>query len=170
MQNRKGWVFMRVSLLAVKMAIVLTAGSFSLGAAAQDVQFTQQQRSSVMSEIPRLVNEQFFTDDETLSGCWEAAKKGDDTSLFAVYVAAKAYPIMVKYREGMGQAATMSGSNDDRFQALKNAFDAIDYQEANAFLSRFPGAIMHCIEVSGGVNLDRERNYLSREIRKELNL
>lgn len=144
--------------------------SFSSSLFAQDeVSYTPAERIAVMNKLPDLVNAEFFKTDSIVSSCWEAAKRGDDTSLYAVYVLAESYPLMVKYQDGMSKAVKYGKSDSQKYDMIKETVMNLNPQRAIYFLNKMPGAVLHCASVSG-YDLEDEKAYLSEKIRKELDL
>lgn len=155
-------------ILTFGASLAFTA-SFSAGVASQ-TRMEPEHRQALLYGVTQNVTEEYLFNDPTTSGCWQAAKNGDDVSLFAIYIIAKSTPIMVKYRDAMNKAVKSKGDVRSRYQIMEDAYYAINPKEAGWYLQRVPAAVIHCLEVSGGIDLDSEKKALADGVRKRLNL
>lgn len=151
------------------MGLVASCSLSSVAMAQGEVEYTHAERMVLMNRLPDLVQPEFFSKDKVMADCWEAAKRGDDTSLYAVYVMAESYPIMIKYQEGMNEVLSAGKSDTQKYETLKSNVLDLDPQRALYYLNKVPGAMMHCAEISG-FDMSDEKAYLGQKIRKELDL
>lgn len=131
---------------------------------------SEDHRRALLYGVTQNVTEEYLMNDPTTSGCWAAAKNGDDVSLFAIYIIAKSTPIMVKYRDAMNKAVKHTGGAMSRYKIMEEAYYAINPEEAGWYLQRVPAAVIHCLEVSGDIDLSEEKKALAEGVKERLNL
>lgn len=163
-----GDILMIFSIKKYALAFSIMACFSSLSFANSEIKMNPEHRKALLYGVTQNVTREWLENDPVGAGCWDAAKSGDDVSLFAVYIIAKSTPIIIGYREAMANAAKSEGDNYDRYEMLKNAYNKIKVKEAGWYLQRTPAAVMHCMEISGGLDLSEEKEILSNEVRKRL--
>lgn len=137
---------------------------------ASEVKMKHEHREALIYGVTQNVSNEFISSDPMLDGCWRSAIKGNDVSLLSMYVIARSTPIIVKYRDAMDKAVKSGGSNQDKYNYLFEAYSSFDPDKASWYLQRTPAAVLHCMEVSSGVDLSVEKKYLSDSIRERLDL
>lgn len=156
--------------LSIKKLTLCTSLAFSLAfssaVGASEIKMKPEHRRALLSGVTKNVTDEYLRNDPTTSGCWQAAKNGDDVSLLAIYIIAKSTPIMVKYRDAMNRTVKSSGTVSERYQIMREAYDSLNVEEAGWYLQRVPAAVIHCLEVSGGIDLSAEKEALAEGIRE----
>lgn len=149
---------------AMILGLILSSSAVS------EVRMSPDHREALIYGVTQNVSNEFLMADPMTRGCWQSAINGNDVSLFAMYIIARSTPILVKYRDAMNKAVKSEEGLDARYNHLYEAYSSFDPNKASWYLQRTPAAVLHCLEVSSGVDLSSEKKYLSESIKKRLDL
>lgn len=149
---------------------ILIAGLTLSFSAFSEVRMNSDHRKALIYGVKQNVSDEFLMADPMTRGCWRSALEGNDVSLFAMYIIARSTPILVKYRDAMNKAVKSDGDLDTRYNYLFEAYSSFDPSKASWYLQRTPAAVLHCLEVSSGVDLSAEKKYLSDSVKERLKL
>lgn len=153
----------RLNKLFFSLLFIISTSSY----ADVDVRYTDQERKIIVAKIFNSVNQKFIQSDPVLEGCWNSARKGNDTSLYAIYLVAEAYPIIVGYQKGMSKAVKQGRTDAQKYEIVKDTVLSLDPAKALEILGKLPGALNHCAGVSN-YDLSEQKSYLSEKSKRKL--